>query len=520
MKSIQIPGDTNYHQLNRWVKGSGLVLLLLSLMVGAAQAQQQPSQILNNALGIFQSNMSGVESQMLGVAKTIFMSLFTIEVVWSGVKYVLDRDNPASLLKDLTALLVQRAMIAVVVWNGPQFMRMITGTFTQLGQQVGQGVNINSASGLMDTGLQAMSALWGNLSASDMLTSPAVVLVSVAAGMILLLSFAVAALQMFMTTIEFYIVASGAVFMLGFFGSKVTKQFAEKYISFVIGSGIKMFTIYLVVGSAMPLVTSVTALAQGATNDMNSLGVIMASSIVIAFLTWSIPGLAASIAAGTVNTNAAGLLGTAGSLAAGGMAAAGASAVVGRQGAVALGGVGSGISGAGQFFGASKASGMSTMGAAGSTARASLGAAASAIGSAVSDSVGGSSAIQNSLGGRAGSAMSGQAEQMRAAMPAGGAPAPSVDGAASASAAPSVDGGGASAPSVAADAVASASPAATSSPGVERGSSSSAAPRVAPPAPAQQTGLSHHIGNLADAATPPAEASATVGAGFTFNSDH
>ena len=62
------------------------------------------------------------------------------------------------------------------------------------------------------------------------------------------LSFALIAGQMLLALCEAYVGVGGGVLLLGFSGSRWTIKFAEGFLGWIVGVGIKLFFLYLLVG--------------------------------------------------------------------------------------------------------------------------------------------------------------------------------------------------------------------------------------------------------------------------------
>lgn len=80
-------------------------------------------------------------------------------------------------------------------------------------------------------------------------------LIALVAGLLMFLSFALIAGQMLLALAEAYIGVGGGVLILGFSGSRWTIKFAEGFLGWITGVGVKLLFLYLLVGIGM-VVTS------------------------------------------------------------------------------------------------------------------------------------------------------------------------------------------------------------------------------------------------------------------------
>ncbi|MGH7389693.1 MAG: type IV secretion system protein [Candidatus Rokuibacteriota bacterium] len=103
---------------------------------------------------------------------------------------------------------------------------------------------------------------------------------------------------------EFHRHRGGGLF-LGFAGSRWTKFFTERYLSYVASVGVKLFVLYLIMGVGMGIAARwMPVLERGGFSPIPFFYV-MGGSLVFVFLTWHIPSVAGSMMAGAVNLSLA-----------------------------------------------------------------------------------------------------------------------------------------------------------------------------------------------------------------------
>ena len=168
-------------------------------------------------------------------------------------------------------------------------------------------------------------------------------IVIAATALLALAGFGLVALQLLMTLVEMYLVGGAGLVMLGFTGSGLTSSFGEKYIGYLVSVGVKLLTIYAIIGLGQGLVTNETqylvqyAQCTGSNCaihpiDLLSVGTSMLMYGVIGI---QVPGLAGSMMNGSPSMTLGNVAGGAAALAA--PAAAGVMAA-GAAGAAAVGG--------------------------------------------------------------------------------------------------------------------------------------------------------------------------------------
>ena len=74
--------------------------------------------------------------------------------------------------------------------------------------------------------------------------------------------------QLLVTLIESYFVISAAVIFLGFGGSRWTQDFVQKYLGYAIAVGVKLMTIYLLIGASSTLFNGWAALLSSANSGL------------------------------------------------------------------------------------------------------------------------------------------------------------------------------------------------------------------------------------------------------------
>ncbi len=130
------------------------------------------------------------------------------------------------------------------------------------------------------------------------LTNPVLGLSIALIAFIIFASFVVIAAQLLVTMIESYICVAAGMLFLGGLGSRVSQAYAEKYFGYCISVGCKLLVIYLIIGAAQPLIVGWDQLVTPGMEIVPPIGLFFqlgGSAVVLAFVCWQIPGLAASV---------------------------------------------------------------------------------------------------------------------------------------------------------------------------------------------------------------------------------
>ncbi|WP_404995459.1 P-type conjugative transfer protein TrbL [Cupriavidus pauculus] len=414
------------------------LVLTMSMLAPDAMANAVLDGIANN----YKDATGGWSSTLSTIAKSLFLKLATIELVWACIWWILEKDDPSGVLISFLRIFMGLMFFWAILLNFDTWIPAIIDGFSKAGQQAG-GIGSLTPSTIMDRGLELASKL---MKATDDMSlwdgEGGSMLVAAASALVIALAFGVIAGQMLVTLVESYFAISAGVLFLGFAGSRWTTTFAEKYISYTVSVGVKLFVTYLVVAAGQN-VTSTWGNMLTPQMEISDMLMIMIGSGIYMFLGWQIPSMASSMLSGSVSMTLGSAMATGATMAAGvaGVAAAG-TAVAGKMGAEAIGALraASAAAGAGNAAGGGA---MNALAAAG-------GSMGSAMGGAMSDGVKGLG--KDSIGGKLADRMNERRASMAesAASGAGGDSAaqpqpPAPTGAVSPSAAGGGQGGSASA---------------------------------------------------------------------------
>jgi type IV secretion system protein TrbL len=119
-------------------------------------------------------------------------------------------------------------------------------------------------------------------------------------AIVVVVAYAIIAAQLLVVLVESYIVIGGGILLLGFSGSRWTKFFSERYLSYVASVGVKLFVLYLIMGVGMTIAARWVPLLESGGFSPLPLFYVMGGSLVFLFLTWHIPSVAGAMMAGAV----------------------------------------------------------------------------------------------------------------------------------------------------------------------------------------------------------------------------
>jgi type IV secretion system protein TrbL len=306
----------------------------------AVAAAASGSGTLTDVANAFKLTSGTWISTALAYARHLFFALVALELAWTGVTYLLQRDNLSDFVANLVLKLMGVFFFLAVLQNAPTWIPDIVNSFAQAGSTIGGQTNVLDPSATFGEGLQLAEAMVVSINSPDMFTAMIPALLSVLCAIWVVAAYAVVAGQLMVTLIESYIIISAGLFFLGFSGSRWTLPFSERYIGYAISVGIKLFMLYLIIGLGQTLTIQWLTLFKPGVAAAPQLYIgVAGSALVFMLLGWQIPNLAASLMNGSPSMSFGAIANTASSMAVGAASLTGTG--VGVTAAIAAAGVGS-----------------------------------------------------------------------------------------------------------------------------------------------------------------------------------
>lgn len=411
------PSLTKSHFLpgRKWLCRSALMLLVFMLAGVSLEALAAAPAFGLDAVGeAYRVLQDTWFTKVKSYADKLFWMLVSVDMAWSGVIYVLEKND----MGEIAISTVKKLLTIGFFWSLLQFSHTwipaIIDSFRQIGMGAG-GAAASTPDGIIVVGFELATAAFSAVKKLGAIDALAVILPVTAVSIIIFLSYVFIAAQLLVTLIESYIAVGAGVILLGFGGSRWTTDFATKYLQFAVGTGLKLMIIYMIVGAGQSLTSS---LQVSQSNLVESLLTSAGVSLVYAYLAIQIPSIASSMMSGSPSMTAGAMASTAltmGAAVAGGAAAAGAA---GMGGAALGGGAVVGSGGLAKALGAGMQSAADlgktglagAMHAAGEVGGAAMGMAKEGIGSAVA---GGSQSFGQAVSGSTGGKMADRIESGR-----------------------------------------------------------------------------------------------------------
>ena len=313
------------------------LLFFIALLPTAALADSAPvcvpgegqGGILTGLAHQFSTTTQPWMTTALHYAQGLFFALVAIEIAWSAITYVLQKDSLPDFVASLLLKILGVGFFFIVLQPqyGPVWIGDIISSFSQAGSAISGQVQLTPSdpSSIFNCGTDIANAMLESASENqgmtlgNLLPMIEIVLTAMICALGVVLAFAIIAGQLLITLVESYIVIGAGVFMLGFTGSRWTLVFGEKYVGYAVSIGIKLFMLELIVGLGFDLGQQWGSLFANGIAPPETYIEVVGAALVFGFLAWQIPSLAASLMNGAPRMTLGSFVSTAGAVAVGGV---------------------------------------------------------------------------------------------------------------------------------------------------------------------------------------------------------
>ena len=291
------------------------------------------STILNDIVRDYESVTAAWFAALVPIATALFWTLVLIELVWSAIWWVVDREDGLAVITALLRKILSVGFFYALLLNGGTWIRAVIQGFSFAGTSA-SGITDLSPTGVFDQGLALANRILNSVEGLGILEGFFPSLVAAVTALVVVMSFAIIAAQLLVALVESFIVIGAGILFVGFSGSRWTKFFTERYLSYIASVGVKLFVLYLIMGVGMGIAARWMPVLERAGFSPIPFFYVMGGSLVFLFLTWHIPSVASAMMVGAVHLSMADvyypamLAGRAGGM---GLATAGAVFALGRS---------------------------------------------------------------------------------------------------------------------------------------------------------------------------------------------
>ena len=262
------------------------------------------STILDDIVRDYEAISTAWFSALGPIAHRIFWVLVAIQLTWSAIWWVLDREDGLGVLASLLRQVVAIFFFYALLLNGGTWIPAVIQGFSRAGATA-SGITNLSPTGVFDQGLALANKILNATADLGLLDSFFASLVAGITALVVVFAFAIIAAQLLVVLVESFIVIGAGVLFLGFAGSRWTKFFTDRYLSYLSSVGVKLFVLYLIMGVGMGIAARWMPILERGGFSPIPFFYVMGGSLVFVFLTWHIPSVAGSMMAGAVSLSLA-----------------------------------------------------------------------------------------------------------------------------------------------------------------------------------------------------------------------
>ena len=191
-------------------------------------------------------------------AVTVFQALVVIELVLCAIAWVFGKSD---WIADMVWIVLKIGAFVLLITQWPYVCEIIVNSFAAVGIIAGGSTmtvrELTNPSAVMQLGLVAAEPIflrlkgWGMVSG---LWNFADTIISAFAGLGIIIAFAVLSIQLFLTFLEFYVVAGLATILIPWGMARFTAFVGERALGMVVAHGVKVAMLALIASAAFPVV--------------------------------------------------------------------------------------------------------------------------------------------------------------------------------------------------------------------------------------------------------------------------
>ena len=267
------------------------------------------TSILISFRSVFRAGIDAIS----GPAMSLFATVAAIDFMLNLLLKLDELDHVKNLI---------RASIKYGGWyyllkNYPQLLDTLLDGAFHIGLIAGGGgvgmSTLTDPSMIIELGLRATQPAWDYLTSYQniMTINFPLMLVVMFSALLVLVAYFIIAIQVFLTLLEFYIIAAIAPAFLAFGPWQKSAFLAEKAIGALFGFAIKIIVLVLILSAAIPVLSEFTMPSNFSLASFGAAFRMAAAACCVALLTWQAPGVASSMMGGSPSLSAGGAVGTA-----------------------------------------------------------------------------------------------------------------------------------------------------------------------------------------------------------------
>jgi type IV secretion system protein TrbL len=282
-----------------------LCLLLLPAVVFAQPVGPPAPLDLSEGLIVQFEDLRGFwYFALFPAAQSLFWKLAALDVALSAIRWMSASGQMDSLATALFRKILWVSVGYTFLLYANTWMPLIIQSFIQVGGAA-SGLGELSPGSVFTAGLKIGTTMLYNMAGWGIFTNFLSFLVGFCCTFVVIACYAWMAIELAVTLAEAFLIMGAGVFLLAFSSFSGTAAVAERYFGFILTVGIKLFTLYLIMGTGLILAPAWGAYINEAAMLSYTLPLLIAASTALfAGIVWRSEKLAASIAQGSVNFSA------------------------------------------------------------------------------------------------------------------------------------------------------------------------------------------------------------------------
>jgi type IV secretion system protein TrbL len=288
----------------RYVIALGVLAAVFLAAAAPSQAAEPTANALDKIVTVYQQNASKWESTLSNYALTLFWILAAIEFgVWAiGIAF--RNVDLGEFLGELTKQILFIGFFLALLTNSSSWAKAIIDSFRQAANQAAQSAG--GTSNISPSDIFAVGLLIANKVADQAsIFAPGASVGLIIFALVLIVCFALIAAFMVLALVESYVIISAGVLLMGFGGSRWTKDYALKTLIYAVSVGAKLFILQLLVALGQQIFTR---LAQAFEANSSDVFVVVGSAIVMLALVKIIPDMIQALINGASTGSTGGVL--------------------------------------------------------------------------------------------------------------------------------------------------------------------------------------------------------------------
>ncbi|MES2264563.1 MAG: P-type conjugative transfer protein TrbL [Pseudomonadota bacterium] len=274
-----------------------LIFLLFFTATATAELEFYDTEthigVLDKVFDEFKTKASTWESIITNAAAWIFWTLGTISLAWTMGILALKKSDISDFFSEFIRFILFFGFFYWLLRNGPEIAKSIIFSLHTLGKTTSGKPGL-SPSSMVNIGF----IIWRHAVDNITVWTPVDTFIGMTLSAAILILLTVIATNMILLFISAWILMYAGIFFLGFGGSRWTSDMALNYFKTVFGIAIQIFTMILIAGIGLDLLTTFYVKMSNGTPNFEELGVMLVFCVALLLLVSKIPQLLASIITG------------------------------------------------------------------------------------------------------------------------------------------------------------------------------------------------------------------------------